>query len=59
MALTLAGGDHSRMALSLMGSIHTPSFPTIIPRYSISLAENVHFSSLRYISCSQKPCRTF
>ena len=58
MALMLANGNHSRMALSLTGSICTP-FPTIIPRYSTSLAENVHFSSLRYISCSQKRCRIF
>ena len=59
MALTLAGGVHSWMALSLTGPICTPPFPTIILRYFTSLAENMHFSSLRYISCSQKHCRTF
>ena len=59
MALMLADGDHSWMALSLMGSICTPPFPTIILTYSTSSAKNLHFSSLRYIFCSQKHCRTF
>ena len=59
MALTLASGDHLQIALSLTGSICIPPFPTIILRYSTSLTENVHFSSLRYISCSWKHCRTF
>ena len=59
MALILAGGNHSQMALSLTGSICTPPFPTIILRYSTSSAENMHFSSLRYIFCSQNYCRTF
>ena len=52
MALTLASGDHSQIALSLTGSICIPPFPTIMPRYSTFSAENVHFSSLRYISYS-------
>ena len=48
------GGNHSWMALSFTGPICTPPLPTIILRYSTSLAENVHFSSLRDISCSWK-----
>ena len=54
LLVEVAESKEGSYGLEFNWSICIPPFPTIIPRYSTSSAENIYFSSLRYISCLWK-----